>query len=76
METMIEKKVDTMIERMMEEGRCLGCTTPIEKLTHKSKVGIEYYECPNCGTMVTKNSVKFHIPDPDIKRRNFEGWKV
>lgn len=77
MEATVETTVfQTNFERMEERGTCLGCSNPVGNLEHKTRVGIEFYQCPICGTIATKNSVKSFIPDPNRKLKDFSGWKL
>ena len=76
-ESTTEVKVETNLDRLNSKGSCLnGCGTPVEKMVHGKRVGIEFFKCPKCDSIVTTNSVRYSIPDPDKNRFGKVEWVV
>ena len=72
-----EVKVETNFDCLTDKGSCLnGCGTSVDNMVHDKRVGVEFYKCPTCGSIVTKNSVKYFIADPDRNRFKKVEWVV
>jgi len=74
----ITKTEVTNFDILNEIGVCIngGCKTPVQKMIHGKRMGIEFYHCPVCGSMVTKNILKIYVKDPDKRVREKLSWVV